>query len=47
MIGGAGIRVANWYTPQFDVSAATVADVYVRYALRILGVADEWSPSTN
>lgn len=45
MIGGAGVRVANWFTPQFELSADAVADVYVRYALRLLGVPDSWKPN--
>jgi AcrR family transcriptional regulator len=45
MIGGSGLRVANWYTPQFDVDAAQVATIYARQALRILGVPDEWNPA--
>ena len=36
-IGAMGIRVANWFTPDFDKSAEEVADIYAEYALRILG----------
>lgn len=42
MIGGAGLRVANWYTPQFELSADEVGEVYARFALRVLGVPDSW-----
>lgn len=47
MIGGAGLRVANWYTPQFELSATDVAEVYVSYALRLLGVPDDWNGPIN
>lgn len=36
-IGGAGIRVAHWYTPAFELSAEQVADAYAEFALRIVG----------
>ena len=37
-IGGAGLRVANWYTEAFELPADEVADHYVEYAWRVLGV---------
>jgi AcrR family transcriptional regulator len=39
-IGGMGLRVAYWYTPEFELSAERVGEVYAQYALRILA-ADE------
>lgn len=36
-IGGMGLRVANWYTPDFELDAKGVAQVYIEYALRLLG----------
>lgn len=36
-IGGMGLRVAYWYTPESDHSISTLADVYGQFALRILG----------
>ena len=36
-IAAMGLRVANWYTPDFDKSAEEVADVYAEFALRMLG----------
>ncbi len=36
-IGAMGLRVANWYTPDFDKSAEEVAENYAEFALRILG----------
>jgi AcrR family transcriptional regulator len=36
-IGAMGIRVANWFTSDFELSADQVADVYVEFALRIVG----------
>lgn len=39
-IGGMGLRVAYWYTPEFEVDATTLADTYAQYALRILGIDD-------
>jgi len=47
MIGGAGVRVANWYTPQFELPAEQVAEIYARQSLRILGVAENWKPTTT
>ncbi|MDE2149719.1 MAG: TetR family transcriptional regulator [Gammaproteobacteria bacterium] len=38
-IGGMGLRVAYWYTPEYELDAEQVADVYAEYALRILGAA--------
>ncbi|MBD2857734.1 TetR/AcrR family transcriptional regulator [Spongiibacter sp. KMU-158] len=37
VLGGMGIRVANWYSPELGLSPETIADSYVEYALRILG----------
>lgn len=37
-IAGAGLRVANWYTESFELSASEVADQYVELAWRVLGV---------
>ncbi|HUP92459.1 MAG TPA: TetR/AcrR family transcriptional regulator [Solimonas sp.] len=42
MVGGAGLRVANWYTPEFELGADEVGQVYARFAWRILGVAEDW-----
>lgn len=39
-IGAIGIRVANWYTTQFELSAEEVADVYAEFALRIVNSRD-------
>lgn len=36
-IGGMGLRVAYWYTPQFEVNAEALGAIYAEYALRILG----------
>lgn len=38
-IGGMGIRVAEWFTPESEFSIEQVADNYTGFALRILGVA--------
>jgi AcrR family transcriptional regulator len=37
-IAGAGLRVAHWYTPDFELSPEQTAEVYVELAWRILGV---------
>ena len=37
-IGAMGIRVANWYTDDFETPAERVADIYAEYACRIVGV---------
>jgi AcrR family transcriptional regulator len=37
-IGGMGMRVANWYRPDFDLDADEIADVHAELALRMLGV---------
>jgi AcrR family transcriptional regulator len=39
-IGGMGIRVANWYSPEFELSVDEVADAYAEFALRITRRAD-------
>jgi AcrR family transcriptional regulator len=39
-IGGAGLRVAFWYTPEFELDAERVGEIYAGYALRILGVSE-------
>lgn len=36
-IGGMGLRVAYWYTPEHELSAATVAETYAEFACRIVG----------
>ncbi|MGH7898174.1 MAG: TetR/AcrR family transcriptional regulator [Candidatus Binatia bacterium] len=36
-IGGMGVRVAEWYTPEFHLSAEQVAEAYAEFALRIVG----------
>lgn len=38
-IGGMGLRVAYWFTPDYDLSATQVADGYAEFALRLLGAA--------
>jgi AcrR family transcriptional regulator len=40
VIGGAGVRVAHWYTPGFELSVEEVAATYVEYAWRVLGVKE-------
>jgi hypothetical protein len=35
-----GIRVANWYSPEFELSVDEVADAYAEFALRITRRAD-------
>ena len=35
-IGGMGLRVANWYQPDFELSPAELADVHAELALRML-----------
>lgn len=39
-IGGMGLRVAYWYTPEIDHSIDEIASTYGLYALRILGVSE-------
>jgi AcrR family transcriptional regulator len=36
-IGGMGLRVAYWYTPEFELSADRVAEHYAEFACRIVG----------
>lgn len=36
-IGGMGLRVAYWYTAEFELSADQVADHYAEFASRIVG----------
>ncbi|HET7561431.1 MAG TPA: TetR/AcrR family transcriptional regulator [Rhodanobacteraceae bacterium] len=36
-IGGMGLRVAYWFSPDYKLSAAQVAEGYAEFALRILG----------
>jgi AcrR family transcriptional regulator len=36
-IGGMGIRVANWFSPDGDYSVDEVADTYAAFATRIVG----------
>lgn len=38
-IGGMGLRVAFWYSPEGAIAPALVADSYAEFALRILGAA--------
>lgn len=38
-IGGMGLRVAHWYTPDLAFSAGDVADDYAEFALRIVAAA--------
>ena len=38
VIGGMGLRVAHWYTPDFELDGDAISEVYVEYALRVLGV---------
>ncbi|HET8765525.1 MAG TPA: TetR/AcrR family transcriptional regulator [Rhodanobacter sp.] len=38
-IGGMGLRVAYWFTPEYGLTAAQVADGYAGFALRLLGAA--------
>jgi AcrR family transcriptional regulator len=35
-IGGMGIRVANWYAPDFELSIEEVAETYAEFALNIV-----------
>jgi AcrR family transcriptional regulator len=37
-IGSMGLRVANWYTPASGMSVEDVAEAYVEFAWRIVGV---------
>ena len=39
VIGGMGLRVAHWYTPDFELDGDGISDIYVEYALRVLGVS--------
>lgn len=36
-IAAMGLRVANWYTPEFSMSAEAVAEAYVEFAWRVVG----------
>ena len=38
-IGGMGLRVAYWFTPDLDLNGEQVGDIYSEYALRILDAA--------
>lgn len=38
-IGGMGLRVAFWYSPEGPLPAERVADTYAEFALRILGAS--------
>mgnify|MGYP000604440595 CR=1 FL=1 len=44
-IGGMGLRVAYWYTPEFDQDIEALSRTYGLFALRLLGVADadDWA----
>lgn len=39
MIGGPALRLAHWYSPDFEVPAERIGDIYAEYALRILGAS--------
>lgn len=39
-IGGMGLRVAFWYSPECGIAPELTADSYAEFALRILGAAD-------
>jgi AcrR family transcriptional regulator len=38
-IGGMGLRVAFWFSPEAGIAAGMVADTYSEFALRIMGAA--------
>jgi AcrR family transcriptional regulator len=40
-IGGMGLRVAFWFSPEAGIPAAQVASSYAEFALRILGVTED------
>lgn len=40
-IGGMGLRVAFWFSPEAGIPAAQAADTYAEFALRILGAAED------
>lgn len=40
VIAGAGLRVAHWYTPAFELTAGELAETYVLFAWRVLGIAN-------
>lgn len=40
-IGGMGLRVAYWFSPEYGLGGKQVAEAYAKFALRLLGVADE------
>jgi AcrR family transcriptional regulator len=48
-IGGMGLRVAYWFSPDYNLTAAQVADGYAEFALRLLQAADanERKPKRN
>jgi AcrR family transcriptional regulator len=39
-IGAMGIRVANWYTPEFELDDVEVAETYAAFALSIVNSKD-------
>jgi hypothetical protein len=39
-IGGMGIRVAYWFSPQYKLAAEEVAAGYARFALLLLAADD-------
>jgi AcrR family transcriptional regulator len=39
-IGGMGIRVANWFTPGFELDAQRIGDIYAEFALSIMRAVD-------
>ncbi len=42
-IGAMGLRVAHWFTPDFELDVEAVADVYATFALRVVGFRGEES----
>ena len=42
-IGGMGLRVAYWYSPEYNLSDKQVADGYAEFALRLLGAGGQAS----
>jgi len=39
-IGAMGMRVAYWYTPEYELDALRIAEIYAQYALRVLGAPE-------
>ncbi|MBB5187466.1 AcrR family transcriptional regulator [Zhongshania antarctica] len=38
-IAGMGVRVANWYSPEYGKSREEIAEIYAEYARRIVGLS--------